>query len=189
MSTQIINKLAMDTLSLPFSIFKNIGTLPQGHEKPLKHALYNALALLLLFLSCAAAWALYIILEPFIKPLIWAVLVGSVLHPLKDTLAKKFRSWFDKVDESRTPVLLGLCVIPVNIINDIAEFIGGKLMKNIKILIGLILSVTILHILYYYTPIICTSLFWNIGLLMYNTLTFVIDNLTTSIVSKIQISS
>lgn len=173
----------MDTFSLPFSIFKNIGSLPQGHEKPLKHALYNAVALLLLFLCCAAAWALYIILEPFIKPLIWAVLVGSVLHPLKDSLAKRFRSWFDKIDDSGTPLILGLCVIPVNIVNDLSEFIGGKLLNNIKILIGIILSVSVLHILYYYTPYVCTTIIWKLGCFLYSSITFLIQYSTTPVVS------
>lgn len=174
----------MDNFSLPFSLFKNIGAIPQGHEKPLKHALYNALALLFLFLCCAAVYALYIILEPFIKPLVWAVLVGSVLHPLKDSLAKRFRSWFDKLEEFNTPIVLGACVIPINIVNDLAEFIGGKLLNNIKIIVAIILSVSILHIIYYYTPYICINIVWKIGLIFYSTLTFLIEYSTSTNVSK-----
>lgn len=173
----------MDSLYTSFSIFKNIGALPQGHEKPLKHALYNALALLLLFLCCAAAYALYLILEPFIKPLIWAVLVGSVLHPLKCSLAKKFHSWFTKIDESNTPLFIGLCVIPVNIVNDLSEIIGGKLINNIKIIIGFIIAILAFHVFYYYTPNFCLTIVWKIGILFYTTITFFIEYSTTSIVS------
>lgn len=173
----------MESFPLPFSIFKHIGAIPQGHEKPLKHALYNALALLLLFLCCAAVWALYLILEPFVKPLIWAVLVGSVLHPLKDSLAKRFRQWFNKLEESHTPLFIGLCVIPVNIVNDLSEFIGGKLLNNIRIIVGIILSISLLHISYYYTPEICMTVVWKLGLLMYSTITVLIEYSTTTIVS------
>ncbi|KAK9875492.1 hypothetical protein WA026_007883 [Henosepilachna vigintioctopunctata] len=88
----------MDTRSPLEGIFNIIGGgLPQGHDKPLKQALYNAVALLLLFLCCAAGWALFVILEPFMKPLMWALLVGSVLHPLKRSLRDTFqiglKSW------------------------------------------------------------------------------------------------
>lgn len=171
---------------LSFSIFKNIGQLPQGHEKPLKHALYNALALLLLFLSCAASYALYLILEPFIKPLIWAVLVGSVLHPLKYSLAKKFRDWFKKIDESRTPLVIGLIVIPVNIVNDLSEIIGGKLINNIKIIVGFIFAIIAFHIFYYYTPEFCLYIVWRLGIFFYTFITFFIEYSTTSIVSHIK---
>lgn len=174
-------------LSGYFNFLKGIGNLPQGHEKPLKHALYNASALLLLFLCCAAVWALYIILEPFIKPLIWAVLVGSVLHPIKDCLAKKLRSWFDKIEESNTPVLLGLCVIPVNIVNDLSEFIGSKLSSNVKTIAALIFGVSLMHIVYYYTPYICISICWKIGLLIYSTITILIEYSSTTIVSRVYI--
>ncbi|RZC33168.1 transmembrane protein 245 [Asbolus verrucosus] len=120
----------MDHRSPLESIFGIIGGLPQGHDKPVKHALYNAVALLLLFLCCAATWALFMILEPFVKPLIWALLVGSVLHPLKRSLRDKFQTWFESLEISHTPVILGVILLPINIVNDLSDLIGDQLVKH-----------------------------------------------------------
>lgn len=176
----------MENLRSPFeNIFNIIGGLPQGHEKPLKHALYNAVALLFLFLCCAAAWALYIILEPFIKPLIWALLVGSVLHPFKYSLSRIFRSWFDKLDESHTPIVIGVIGLPINIINDLSEFIGSKLRYHFKIIVALVVSLSLLHVIYYYTPRLCVCVAWTFSTYLHTTVNWLIDISCTSTVSLI----
>lgn len=172
----------MDHRSPLDNIFNIIGGLPQGHDKPIKHALYNSLALFLLFICCAALGFLYLILEPFIKPLMWALLVGSVLHPIKYTLAQKFKSWFDTLDESRTPIVIGIFFIPINIINDISEFIGCTLVKHWKLLLAIGISAVSLHLLYFYTPTVFVSIFYNGWILTEIIISFFISNLSTTLV-------
>ncbi|KAH0812234.1 hypothetical protein GEV33_010558 [Tenebrio molitor] len=142
----------MDHRSPLESIFGIIGGLPQGHDKPVKHALYNAVALLLLFLCCAATWALFMILEPFVKPLIWALLVGSVLHPLKRSLRDKFQTWFESLEVSHTPIVLGVVLLPINIVNDLSDFIGDQLLKRIKFIISVCVAIPVILLIYNYTP-------------------------------------
>ncbi|KAG5878439.1 hypothetical protein JTB14_027490 [Gonioctena quinquepunctata] len=108
----------MDHRSPLESIFSVI-----SHDKPVKHALYNAVALFLMFLCCAAGYAVYMILEPFIKPLIWAVLVGSALHPLKQSLRYRFQMWLETLEITKTPVILGIVFVPVSTVDSISEFI------------------------------------------------------------------
>lgn len=172
----------MDHRSPLENIFNIIGGLPQGHDKPIKHAIYNAVALLLLFACCAAGWALYIILQPFIKPLVWALLVGSVLHPLKHSLRVRFQTWFEDVEKSGTPIVLGLCILPINIVNNISEFIGSNLLKYIKPVAAVGIALPALAVLYYYTPSIITSCIWKLLLLTYTFVDFVISNATVPIV-------
>jgi len=71
-----------------------LSMLPMGHEKALKNALYNVLALVLSAFSILAFWTVYCVLEPFFKPLVWALLVGSVLHPFKANLSLWMRGWY-----------------------------------------------------------------------------------------------
>lgn len=173
----------MDHRSPLDNIFNIISGLPQGHDKPVKHAFYNAVGLFVLFLCCAAGWALYIILQPFIKPLVWALLVGSVLHPIKHGLREQFRKWFQDIDDSGTPILIGICILPVNIINNISEFIGSNLVKYIKPIIAVGVAIPAVLALYYYTPsVICTCV-WNILLLVYGIVNFFINNASIYAVS------
>lgn len=101
-----------------------IGNLPQGHEKPLKHALYNAVALLLLCVCCAVGYALFLILEPFFKPLLWALLLGSLLHPIKYSASESMKRWFVKLESSNRSFILGVFILPFDIVNEAYKFVG-----------------------------------------------------------------
>lgn len=175
----------MDHRSPLESIFGIISGLPQGHDKPVKHALYNAVALFLLILCCATGWALYMVLEPFIKPLLWALLVGSVLHPLKHSLRKQFQKWFQDIDDSGTPFLLGICVLPLGIVNNVSELIGSTLLKYFKIIIAVVVIVPVLHILYFYTPGIVILGLWKIIGYLWIVINFFINGANVTVVSYI----
>nr|CAH7737375.1 unnamed protein product [Callosobruchus chinensis] len=165
----------MDTRSPLENIFSVIGSLPQGHDKPVKHALYNAVALFLLFLSCAAGYAVYMILEPFIKPLMWAVLVGSALHPIKRSLRYKFQTWFETLECTNTPVVFGIILIPFNILNDLSEFIGEIIWTRLKLIIAACILIPVLHLIYFYTPKIVVAVIWQVIVLSFKSLNFILN--------------
>lgn len=120
----------------PFdNIFNIIGGLSEGNEKPMKHGFYNAFALFILAICCAALYVLFLILEPFFKPLFWALLVGSLLHPFKYRLSQKLKSWFQDLDKNNTSVVFGLCVIPFNVINFASDTVGYQFREHYKVCI------------------------------------------------------
>lgn len=168
------------------NIFGIIGGLPQGHDKPIKHALYNTVALLILLLSCAATWALFLILEPFVKPLMWALLVGSVLHPLKRSLSDKFQAWFMSLEVSRTPIVFGVLLIPINIISDLSDCIGDQLMKHIKVIISTCITIPTILILYNYTPNLALSIFYKCFVVLAAILNFFLENASVSLVTNLE---
>lgn len=118
----------------PFeNIFNIIGGLSEGNEKPMKHGFYNAFALFILTICCVAVYVLFLILEPFFKPLFWALLVGSILHPFKYRLSKKLKTWFANLEKSDTSVIFGLMVIPVNVINYASDTVGEQFIEHYKV--------------------------------------------------------
>ncbi|KAL1501630.1 hypothetical protein ABEB36_006926 [Hypothenemus hampei] len=175
----------MDHRSPLDSIFGVIGSLPQGHDKPVKQALYNAVALFLLFVACAAALGLYMILEPFVKPLMWAVLVGSALHPLKRSLRDLFQDWFQMLEDTNTPAILGLILMPLNIFNKISECIGMFFWEKLKVILAIAVLIPVIIVIYKFTPSIMVSLLWTCLLWIYKSLNYAISNSSITIVTFI----
>ncbi|PNF24150.1 Transmembrane protein 245 [Cryptotermes secundus] len=174
---------SFDYITSPFeNVFSFLGSLPQGHEKAVKHALYNALALFLLIILSATGWGLFIIFGPFIKPLVWALLCGSVLHPFKHSLATVLHSWLQTLESSSTLLLFGILMVPVNIIDDISEKLGGQLSKHMKTLAVIAVTAVLLHLFYFYTPHVFICLIWRLGLFSNAALSWFIGHISTAIV-------
>lgn len=133
------------------------------YEKPLKKAFYNGIALLLIAACSVFAFGSFIILEPFLKPLFWAVLCGSVLHPLKHKISSHFKTWIIWVEDTdlRIPILLGLVSCPIKIFFDMSEYVGEFIWKHWMKILGTLFTTIISGLLYNYTPQIIFCIFWK----------------------------
>lgn len=132
-----------------------------GQETALKQGLYNAVALFFLCLVSAAVYGLYIILSPFVKPLIWALLCGSVLFPFKCSLVTAVQSWFAKVEASRTPLIVDVGLLPVHIFDNVAERVGSFLRAHIRSIVSAALLALLVAAAYHYTPNVMMYLAWR----------------------------
>ncbi|XP_032664571.1 transmembrane protein 245 isoform X2 [Odontomachus brunneus] len=149
----------MDNVRSPMdNLLTMLSNFSAGHEKGLKQGIYNAVALFLLFLVLAAGYGLYFILSPFLKPLIWALLCGSVLFPFKYSLATTVQSWFTNVETSHTPLVVNISLLPVHIFDNVSERLGSFLWTNIKYIIGVLLLLLVILGTYYYIPLVMTCL-------------------------------
>ena len=162
-----------------------LNVIPQGHEKALKQAFYNAVAMFVLVLCAAAGWALYFILEPFVKPLLWALLIGSVLHPFKYSLAERFETWFHQFNASSTPIFLEFFMVPIRLIDQISELIGNALVTNFKILLTAGIGMLLFFFLFFYTP--CITLMGYIWYINNYVLLLIMHYLTIHVVSTFYI--
>lgn len=157
---------SLEFLKSPIENVVNLlGGMPQDHEKALKHGFYNALAILLLMIALAAGWAVFIVLEPFFKPLLWALLCGSVLHPIKYSLADSMHSWLNNLSSKSSPLIWGITIIPIQLLDQASERIGSVIMGYIKFILILFVGSLLCHVSYSYTPNICICIIWKLGLI------------------------
>ncbi|XP_067143203.1 transmembrane protein 245 isoform X1 [Centruroides vittatus] len=126
--------------------------LPQGHEKALKQAFYNTAAILLVLIVFVGAVAVYFVLEPFLRPLLWAVLFGSVLHPFKASLAYVFKNWLQGLQTTNTPLVVGSIVMPFRFVDGMSETVGDFLLKYIKAIVVVSVGIPILLLVYNFLP-------------------------------------
>ncbi|XP_043485933.1 transmembrane protein 245 isoform X2 [Polistes fuscatus] len=153
----------MDVTKSPMdNLFNMLSGFNASHEKALKQGIYNAVALFLLSLVLAAGYGLYIVLSPFLKPLIWALLCGAVLFPFKYSLTTRGKSWFNKTESTNKPLFLNFIILPLHIIDNTAETLGTALWDYIKYIVGIISMACITMAIYSYTPNILSCLIWQI---------------------------
>ena len=59
----------------------------------IRQAFYNALANGLVVIMSITLIALYFVFEMFLRPLLWAILIGSFIHPIKSTVVNVVDGW------------------------------------------------------------------------------------------------
>lgn len=166
----------METPKTPMDNLLNmLSGLSAGHEKALKQGIYNAVALFLLCVVCAAGYGLFLVLHPFLKPLVWALLCGSVLFPFKSSLTTIVQSWFTTTEISNKPFLLSLSLVPINIFDKLSEFIGSFLQKYLRYILSAVILLVGLLMVYKYTPNILCCLIWRLFMIFNWILVFFIS--------------
>lgn len=130
-----------------FSNFNEMLTwLPQGHDKALKLAVYNALAILFLILIIIVMIAVHLVLEPFVRPLLWALLCGSALHPFKAKLMSYSKKFIEKLKAQDSSLTISLCLSPFNMINFILDSIILFIVNYTKALLFALMAVPITYL-------------------------------------------
>ncbi|KAF8789876.1 Transmembrane protein 245 like protein [Argiope bruennichi] len=135
--------------------------LPEGHEKAFKQAFYNVAAIVFVLFMLVACVAVYYVLEPFLGPLLWAVLFGSVLHPFKQSMTVILKQWLLSLQSSGTPLTVGALTSPFLIVDYVSEKMLEFTLQYIVLFLSIASCVLTTFFLYSCVPGYVMTSFFN----------------------------
>ncbi len=120
-------------------------------EEAWMQACYNAAALLFLFVTGCILVAVYWVMKPFLHSLLWAVLVGMVLHPFKHVSTSGITYWLKNVRKSGVPLSLAAVFTPLVFFNFLSHKLEHIVLKSWKAITGISLGIVVLLVMYMFS--------------------------------------
>ncbi|XP_037091821.1 transmembrane protein 245-like isoform X2 [Pollicipes pollicipes] len=142
------------------SVFSYI---PPSHEKVAKQALFNVAAFVFMLVVGGIGFATYNVFYPFMKPLVWALLLGTVMYPAKRRLAITTRRWLLEMEHSSTPLFVHGLLLPVWAFDATTDAIGNAAVRHIRALAAFVVAIALVNVAWFYTPSVLVGLVWLVS--------------------------
>lgn len=108
----------------------------------------NVVVLVLLVVAGCICWAVHCVLEPFLHPLLWATLIGTILHPFKKTGTERISAWLSGLEESSIPLSVGIVLSPLYLFNGVSTQLESAVWAYWRVMLGSVGGVVSLWLVY-----------------------------------------
>lgn len=159
-----------------YSTWNNLKNLSKGRE--IKGTIYN----IGVIFGIASLVAFTFVLLPFLKPLLWAVLLGAVVYPMKRQLSTVMQEWFMDLERRDANIFVNILVIPVRTMDSLGERFVCFVKEHMKVLIGTGVALISAKVVYQYAPrrLMCWT--WRSFMFIHTNITALLSGLSATIV-------
>ena len=118
---------------------------PQGFstkhdQKIFRKAFIHSASFVFVILCGICALFVYYILEPFLQSILWSLLAGAFLFPLKYSLTKQTRTYLQQLDINSHLLVIGFSIVlPIKLFNSFLDSIGILCWRKWKQLIFILI--------------------------------------------------
>lgn len=132
-------------------IFNTISSETES-DNAFRMAMFNGIAGVVVLMVIITTCGIYFILQPFFKPLLWALVCGSVLHPFKLAIAERVRTKIIKLESDSKPLYLSVLCLPLSLILKASDSLGNFLIAYRILLFRTIGCLCSFLLIYFYIP-------------------------------------
>lgn len=161
-----------------YSTWMTLKNLSNTKGREIKGTIYN----IGVIFGVAALVAFTFVLLPFLKPLLWAVLLGAVVYPIKRRLSSIMNSWFAELEQHDGNIILNVLVIPVRAMDSLGEQFVEFVKNHKKVLIGTAIALTSGKFIYEYAPRRLMCFTWRSFMFVHTNVTALLSGLSATIV-------
>jgi len=138
-------------LEKSISVLETVTTMvPIAHKKALTQALYTAGTIATFLIFGIISYYTYDVLKVFIKPLLWALLCGSFLFPVKYRLHKYTELHLKRFQEENKSMITEVICSPFYALFSYSELIGSNFINHYQMILFSFSILAVVKILYHF---------------------------------------
>ena len=139
---------ATQTRSPAVDVFTNLINKAKGND--ITNAILNSLTICFVILLIGTLVAVYFVLEPFLRPLLWALLIGSALFPFKHRLTRVTKAWLQDIRRCNNSVTIQSATLPFKVANWIIDGIIDIMVDYARLLAVIFVTLLTIHLSMFY---------------------------------------
>ena len=114
-------------------------------EQAFTSAIYNSLAIIFLIVGISLCALLLIVLQAFVRSILWALLTGAFLFQFKKYLTDKSCSRLKTIEKLESCITFQILLLPFKLIDSTSDYIYEFFKKNYIQLVGIVVSILLLN--------------------------------------------